>query len=207
MEQDESEEPAQPVTGSCTLLDVQTPEQAQPLLSGVTLSIAAADDLSMLVAAPHMDGPDQTAYVLRRETLGTDFVPLLQRLFAADVPKTVHDSKPLLRALLALGVEPCGDRVRHGCGGLSARCGARGLRPAAAGAGLSAHPAADEASLPQESVLAIRTACIDGLTEELGKRLREQGMQPLFENIELPAVPGAGADGARRHPCRRAGPA
>lgn len=55
-----------------------------------------------------MDGPDQTAYVLRRETLGTDFVPLLQRLFAADVPKTVHDSKPLLRALLALGVEPAG---------------------------------------------------------------------------------------------------
>ena len=108
LEQDESEEPAQPVTGSCTLLDVQTPEQAQPLLSGVTLSIAAADDLSMLVAAPHMDGPDQTAYVLRRETLGTDFVPLLQRLFAADVPKTVHDSKPLLRALLALGVEPAG---------------------------------------------------------------------------------------------------
>ena len=50
--QDESEEPAQPVTGSCTLLDVQTPEQAQQLLSGVTLSIAAADDLSMLVAAP-----------------------------------------------------------------------------------------------------------------------------------------------------------
>ena len=100
LEQDESEEPAQPVTGTCTLLDVQTPEQAQPLLSGVTLSIAAADDLSMLVAAPHMDGPDQTAYVLRRETLGTDFVPLLQRLFAADVPKTVHDSKPLLRALL-----------------------------------------------------------------------------------------------------------
>ena len=43
LEQDESEEPAQPVTGTCTLLDVQTPEQAQPLLSGVTLSIAAAD--------------------------------------------------------------------------------------------------------------------------------------------------------------------
>ena len=50
-------------------------------------------------------------------------------------------------------------------------------------------PPADEASLPQESVLAIRTACIDGLTEELGKRLREQGMQPLFENIELPLCP------------------
>lgn len=30
---------------------------------------------------------------------------------------------------------------------------------------------------------------IDGLTEELGKRLREQGMQPLFENIELPLCP------------------
>lgn len=189
LEQDESEEPAQPVTGSCTLLDVQTPEQAQPLLSGVTLSIAAADDLSMLVAAPHMDGPDQTAYVLRRETLGTDFVPLLQRLFAADVPKTVHDSKPLLRALLALGVEPAGIVFDTAVAAylLDATRGAYAL-PQLAQDYLHIPPA-DEASLPQESVLAIRTACIDGLTEELGKRLREQGMQPLFENIELPLCP------------------
>lgn len=189
LEQDESEEPAQPVTGSCTLLDVQTPEQAQPLLSGVTLSIAAADDLSMLVAAPHMDGPDQTAYVLRRETLGTDFVPLLQRLFAADVPKTVHDSKPLLRALLALGVEPAGIVFDTAVAAylLDATRGAYAL-PQLAQDYLHIPPA-DEAPLPQESVLAIRTACIDGLTEELGKRLREQGMQPLFENIELPLCP------------------
>ena len=189
LEQDESEEPAQPVTGSCTLLDVQTPEQAQPLLSGVTLSIAAADDLSMLVAAPHMDGPDQTAYVLRRETLGTDFVPLLQRLFAADVPKTVHDSKPLLRALLAFGVEPAGVVFDTAVAAylLDATRGAYAL-PQLAQDYLHIPPA-DEASLPQESVLAIRTACIDGLTEELGKRLREQGMQPLFENIELPLCP------------------
>ena len=189
LEQDESEEPAQPVTGSCTILDVQTPEQAQQLLSGVTLSIAAADDLSMLVAAPHMDGPDQTAYVLRRETLGTDFVPLLQRLFAADVPKTVHDSKPLLRALLALGVEPAGIVFDTAVAAylLDATRGAYAL-PQLAQDYLHIPPA-DEASLPQESVLAIRTACIDGLTEELGKRLREQGMQPLFENIELPLCP------------------
>lgn len=189
LEQDESEEPAQPVTGSCTLLDVQTPEQAQPLLSGVTLSIAAVDDLSMLVAAPHMDGPDQTAYVLRRETLGTDYVPLLQRLFAADVPKTVHDSKPLLRALLALGVEPAGIVFDTAVAAylLDATRGAYAL-PQLAQDYLHIPPA-DEASLPQESVLAIRTACIDGLTEELGKRLREQGMQPLFENIELPLCP------------------
>ena len=189
LEQDESEEPAQPVTGSCTLLDVQTPEQAQPLLSGVTLSIAAADDLSMLVAAPHMDGPDQTAYVLRRKTLGTDFVPLLLRLFAADVPKTVHDSKPLLRALLALGVEPAGIVFDTAVAAylLDATRGAYAL-PQLAQDYLHIPPA-DEASLPQESVLAIRTACIDGLTEELGKRLREQGMQPLFENIELPLCP------------------
>ena len=189
LEQDEPEEPAQPVTGSCTLLDVQTPEQAQQLLSGVTLSIAAADDLSMLVAAPHMDGPDQTAYVLRRETLGTDFVPLLQRLFAADVPKTVHDSKPLLRALLALGVVPAGIVFDTAVAAylLDATRGAYAL-PQLAQDYLHIPPA-DEASLPQESVLAIRTACIDGLTEELGKRLREQGMQPLFENIELPLCP------------------
>lgn len=207
LEQDESEEPAQPVTGSCTLLDVQTPEQAQPLLSGVTLSIAAADDLSMLVAAPHMDGPDQTAYVLRRETLGTDFVPLLQRLFAADVPKTVHDSKPLLRALLALGVEPAGIVFDTAVAAylLDATRGAYAL-PQLAQDYLHIPPA-DETALQPESVLAIRTACIDGLTEELGKRLREQGMQPLFENIERPLCPVAGADGARRHPRRRAGPA
>lgn len=185
LEQDESEEPAQPVTGSCTLLDVQTPEQAQPLLSGVTLSIAAADDLSMLVAAPHMDGPDQTAYVLRRETLGTDFVPLLQRLFAADVPKTVARQQAAAACAAGSRRGACGDRVRHGCGGLSARCGARGLRLPQLAQDYLHIPPADEASLPQESVLAIRTACIDGLTEELGKRLREQGMQPLFENIEL----------------------
>ena len=189
LEQDESEEPAQPVTGTCTLLDVQTPEQAQQLLSGVTLSIAAADDLSMLVAAPHMDGPDQTAYVLRRETLGTDFVPLLQRLFAADVPKTVHDSKPLLRALLALGVEPAGIVFDTAVAAylLDATRGAYAL-PQLAQDYLHIPPA-DETALQPESVLAIRTACIDGLTEELGKRLREQGMQPLFENIELPLCP------------------
>ena len=195
LEQDESEEPAQPVTGSCTLLDVQTPEQAQPLLSGVTLSIAAADDLSMLVAAPHMDGPDQTAYVLRRETLGTDFVPLLLRLFAADVPKTVHDSKPLLRALLALGVEPAGIVFDTAVAAylLDATRGSYAL-PQLAQDYLHIPPA-DEASLPQESVLAIRTACIDGLTEELGNAgetfnlnsTRQLGVF-LFETLGLPPV-------------------
>ena len=131
----------------------------------------------------------QTAYVLRRETLGTDFVPLLQRLFAADVPKTVHDSKPLLRALLALGVEPAGIVFDTAVAAylLDATRGAYAL-PQLAQDYLHIPPA-DETALQPESVLAIRTACIDGLTEELGKRLREQGMQPLFENIELPLCP------------------
>ncbi len=189
LEQDASEEPAQTVTGSCTLLDVLEPGQARPLFSGAMLSVAAAEDLSLLVAAPRMDGPDQTAYVLRRETLGTDFVPLLQRLFAADVPKTVHDGKPLLRALLALGVEPAGIVFDTAVAAylLDATRGAYAL-PQLAQDCLHIPPA-DEASLPPESILAVRTACIDGLTEELGKRLREQGMQPLFKNIELPLCP------------------
>lgn len=207
LEQDESEEPAQPVTGSCTLLDVQTPEQAQPLLSGVTLSIAAADDLSMLVAAPHMDGPDQTAYVLRRETLGTDFVPLLQRLFAADVPKTVHDSKPLLRALLALGVEPTGIVFDTAVAAylLDATRGAYAL-PQLAQDYLHIPPA-DEASLPQGK----RPCHPDGLHRRPDGGARQAparaGHAAAVREHRAAAVPGAGADGARRHPRRRAGPA
>ena len=193
LEQDESEEPALPVTGSCTLLDVQTPEQAQPLLSGVTLSIAAADDLSMLVAAPHMDGPDQTAYVLRRETLGTDFVPLLQRLFAAGAAGSRRGA--------------CGDRVRHGRGGLSARCDARGIRPAAAGAGLSAHPACGRGLAPAGK----RPCHPDGLHRWPDGGARQAparaGHAAAVREHRAAAVPGAGADGARRHPRRRAGPA
>ena len=101
----------------------------------------------------------------------------------------MHDSKPLLRALLALGVEPAGIVFDTAVAAylLDATRGAYAL-PQLAQDYLHIPPA-DEASLPQESVLAIRTACIDGLTEELGKRLREQGMQPLFENIELPLCP------------------
>ncbi len=189
LEQDESEEPAQPVTGSCTLLDVQTPEQAQPLLSGVTLSIAAADDLSMLVAAPHWTArtrrPMCCAAKRSERTSCRCCSACLRRTCRR--PCTTASRCCVRCWLSAWSLRGIVFDTAVAAYLLDATRGAYAL-PQLAQDYLHIPPA-DEASLPQESVLAIRTACIDGLTEELGKRLREQGMQPLFENIELPLCP------------------
>ena len=207
LEQDESEEPAQPVTGTCTLLDVQTPEQAQQLLSGVTLSIAAADDLSMLVAAPHMDGPDQTAYMCcaAKRSVRTS-CRCCSACLRRTCRRTVHDSKPLLRALLALGVEPAGIVFDTASSGLSARCDARGIRPAAAGAGLSAHPACGRDRAPAGK----RPCHPDGLHRRPDGGARQAparaGHAAAVREYRAAAVPGAGiwsttASSSTRRPC------
>ena len=45
---------------------------------------------------------------------------------------------------------------------------------------------ATETEFPQETILAIETSCVEGLHEIFAQKLREQGMEKLFLEIELP---------------------
>ena len=185
----EEEETAQAddrFAASHTVLTVTLPEQAEPLFSGAIVALAADAAADCVFAAPQSEAKDTTAYVLRRDMLGEDYVPLLRRLFDRKVPKLAHDCKPLMRRLLQMGIDADGFVFDTAVAAylLDATRGKYELSQLAQDY-LHISPAARE-ECSAETVLAIESACVAGLYEVLSEKLREQGMERLFTQIELP---------------------
>lgn len=179
-----SEEPS--FSGECTLTEVTALPQLAPLLSGKNLFWASDEALHCIVLAPQTQGAAQTAYVLRRETLGEDFLPALRRLCEKKYPKIAHDVKPILRRLLELGIEAEGFVFDTAVAAylLDATRGKYEIRQLAQDY-LHFTPSETQ-DLSTENALAIETACIEGLSDLLGEKLAQAGMKELYETIELP---------------------
>ena len=178
------EEPSFP--GACTVIEVTEPSQAEPLFSGATLFLAADEAVQTLAVTPHAEGTDATTYLLRQETLGQDYLPLLRRLFSAPCPRVAHDTKTLLRRLLAMGVDAEGFAFDTAVAAylLDATRGKYELSQLMQDY-LHFTPAADR-EFPAQTALAIEAACVWGLYDVLSDKLREQNMTELFEKIDLP---------------------
>ena len=178
--------PAEAVSGTCTVIDVTAPAQAEPLFSGALLFLAADAALDTVAVTPQSKNADTQTYVLRRAALGEAYLPLLRRLFAADCPKAAHDVKPLLRRLFALGLDADGFVFDTAV--------AAYLLDATRGKYELAQLTQDylhfvptlSAEYPAEVILCTETACIAGLYDLFSVKLREENMQTLFERIELP---------------------
>ncbi len=179
-----AEEPC--ITGCCTITEVAALPQLAPLLSGKPLFWASDAALSLIVVAPQTAGNSQTAYLLRRETLGEDFLPALKRLCDKKYPKIAHDCKPILRHLLELGIDAGGFVFDTAVAAylLDATRGKYELSQLAQDY-LHITPA-ETHGLPPENVRAIETACLEGLYDVFRQKLDETGMMQLYETVELP---------------------
>lgn len=179
-----TEEPV--FTGECTLTEVASLPQLAPLLSGKPLFWASDEALETLVIAPQMAGTDQTAYVLRRETLKEDFLPALRRLCDKKYPKIAHDIKPILRRLLEKGIEADGFVFDTAVAAYLLDATREKYELTQLAQDYLHFTPSDMADLPPESALAIQTACIEGLYAIFPEKLAQAGMKELFETVELP---------------------
>ena len=183
---EEAEAPEQEPTfcGECTTIAVEDPAQAEPLFAGKTVSLAASDDLQTVAAALLDEG--ETMYLLSRERLGEAYAPLLRRLFDKKIPKLAHDCKPLMRRLLQMGIDADGFVFDTAVAAylLDTTRGKYELEQLTLDY-LHFSPAT-ERELPAEGALAVCASCAAALYDVLSEKLREQGMQQLFTQIELP---------------------
>ena len=118
--------------------------------------------------------------------MGDAYLPLLKRLFSAQYPKVAHDIKPLLRRLLAVGIDADGFVFDTAVAAylLDATRGKYELSQLTQDYLHFSPPMQQET--PADTALAIEAACVEGLYDVLSEKLREQQMQTLFETIELP---------------------
>ena len=184
LEEAEAPEQEPAFCGECTTITVEDPAQAEPLFVGKTVSLAASDDLQTVAAALLDEG--ETMYLLSRERLGEAYAPLLRRLFDKKIPKLAHDCKPLMRRLLQMGIDADGFVFDTAVAAylLDATRGKYELEQLTLDY-LHFSPAT-ERELPAEGALAVRASRAAALYDVLSEKLREQGMQQLFTQIELP---------------------
>ncbi len=180
-----AEEPCR-IAAGCAMREICALPQLAPLLSGKPLFWASDATLDLLVIAPQTQENERVAYVLRRETLGEEFLPALRRLCEGRYPKIAHDCKPLLLHLLRMGIEAEGFVFDTAVAAylLDATRGKYELTQLAQDY-LHFTPTDAQPMLP-ENALALETACIEALYELLREKLTETGMMSLFETIELP---------------------
>ncbi len=173
-------------TGTCSVIEVTDAVQAEPLFSGALLFLAADAAVAHVFAAPQSKEADTQGYLLRQDKLGEAYLPLLKKLFSAEYPKAAHDVKPLLRRLLAVGIDADGFVFDTAVAAylLDATRGKYELAQLTQDY-LHFSPAT-QAEYPAETTLAIEAACVEGLYSVLSEKLREQGMTELLEEIDLP---------------------
>ena len=127
-----------------------------------------------------------------------DWDSLLQALFAADIAKTSHNVKDLIRALLERGIDPDGFVFDTALGGYLLDATAAGFEierlfmsyynEEVAG---QSHPDASDFTplgdpVMAEAALDSRCSAVAALREYQEPRLREMNMWPLFTEVELP---------------------
>ena len=171
-------------TGECRMLEIESLAQAAGLLNGGRVFLAAAQDLQTVVFST--EGGENTAYVLSQERLGQDYDAALRLLFSENVPKIAHDVKPLMLKLLERGL-PCGGFSFDTAVAAYLLDATRGKYELSRVTQDYLHFApATEKEFPLETALAIETSCVEGLHKLLLQKLREQGTEKLYFEVELP---------------------
>ena len=190
------------VEGTCTSETVDTLDRAKELLAGYA---AAGEPL------PVLPFPDLSAFAVEQgdhmalyyeEALGAEaYQQVLSEVFGPAVLKLVHDAKTLFGKLLDRGIEPGGFVWDAALAGyvLDPSAGDYSLKALAGaylGFDLAPETAWTKADREDPDTLAVwlgawMSACstIGALYADLPGRIREAGMERLYNEIELPLCP------------------
>ena len=182
-EETDDTEKTEAFTAECTLEEVETLARATELLDGRTVYLALSDGMD---AAAFCHENSNTMYLLKRETLGENYERALARLASPAVPKIAHDTKPLMRRLLERGVA-CGNFVFDTAVAAYLLDATRGKYdlPRVTEDYLHFAPATEK-EFPRDTILAIEASCVEGLHGIFAQKLREQGSEKLYFDVELP---------------------
>ena len=170
---------AEPPEAKCDVVTAETADEALALLDGAPVAIAASPELDTVAVCR-----DAAVTLLKRERLGLDHAYVLERLFDRAVPKTAHDVKPLMRRLLAAGIDADGFVFDTALAAylLDATRGKYEL-PQLAQDYLHTPPAQED---DPDAQLAAQAVCVQRLQRVLSEKLEAEGMTALLRELELP---------------------
>ncbi len=170
---------AEPPEAKCDVVTAETADEALALLDGAPVAVAASPELDTVAVCR-----DAAVTLLKRERLGLDHAYVLKRLFDRAVPKTAHDVKPLMRRLLAAGIDADGFVFDTALAAylLDATRGKYEL-PQLAQDYLHTPPAQED---DPDAQLAAQAVCVQRLQRVLSEKLEAEGMTALLRDLELP---------------------
>lgn len=170
---------AEPPEAKCDVVTAETADEALALLDGAPVAVAASPELDTVAVCR-----DAAVTLLKRERLGLDHAYVLERLFDRAVPKTAHDVKPLMRRLLAAGIDADGFVFDTALAAylLDATRGKYEL-PQLAQDYLHTPPAQED---DPDAQLAAQAVCVQRLQRVLPEKLEAEGMTALLRDLELP---------------------
>ncbi len=170
---------AEPPEAKCDVVTAETADEALALLDGAPVAVAASPELDTVAVCR-----DAAVTLLKRERLGLDHAYVLERLFDRAVPKTAHDVKPLMRRLLAAGIDADGFVFDTALAAylLDATRGKYEL-PQLAQDYLHTPPAQED---DPDTQLAAQAVCVQRLQRVLSEKLEAEGMTALLRELELP---------------------
>ena len=170
---------AEPPEAKCDVVTAETADEALTLLDGAPVAVAASPELDTVAVCR-----DAAVTLLKRERLGLDHAYVLERLFDRAVPKTAHDVKPLMRRLLAAGIDADGFVFDTALAAylLDATRGKYEL-PQLAQDYLHTPPAQED---DPDAQLAAQAVCVQRLQRVLSEKLEAEGMTALLKELELP---------------------
>ena len=176
------------IAEECRSEMVQTEERAQELAALFAeqkyVVLHFAEDFSAFaVYAPQTEN---TMYLYTQERLGGAFESVLPPLLTAQIRKVTHDSKPLMRGLLAKGLPIDGFVFDTAVAAylLDATRGKYALTALIEDYLHFTPPTAQDTTA--YGVLMSETAAIEALYEMFSEKLKEQGADKLYDEIELP---------------------
>ena len=141
------------------------------------------EESTLAVYAPGTEG---MMYLFTKKQLGQGYIPVLRGVFSEKISKVSHNIKPLMRSLLEHGLPAEGFVFDTGLAAylLDATRGDYEL-PRLIGDYLH-FPAVTERETTAEGVLMSNVAAVDALYELLLAKLKEQGTDKLYFEVELP---------------------
>ena len=176
------------IAEECRSEMVQTEERAQELAALFAeqkyVVLHFAEDFSAFaVYAPQTEN---TMYLYTQERLGGALESVLPPLLTAQIRKVTHDSKPLMRGLLAKGLLIDGFVFDTAVAAylLDATRGKYALTALIEDYLHFTPPTAQDTTA--YGVLMSETAAIEALYEMFSEKLKEQGADKLYDEIELP---------------------
>ena len=176
------------IAEECRSEMVQTEERAQELAALFAeqkyVVLHFAEDFSAFaVYAPQTEN---TMYLYTQERLGGALESVLPPLLTAQIRKVTHDSKPLMRGLLAKGLPIDGFVFDTAVAAylLDATRGKYALTALIEDYLHFTPPTAQDTTA--YGVLMSETAAIEALYEMFSEKLKEQGADKLYDEIELP---------------------